>query len=593
MDLDPTPDHYKALGLDKSATAAIIKSTYRKLVLKCHPDKVTDPALKEQKQEEFHRIQQAYECLIDDEKRAHYHAVLELDKLRKEKAARQAAAPRDRTARFDVPTPGGSSFTANGPTRYATEYRAPQSSRDDASRYQERERERERSHHQTYTSKPTAPPRSSREKESSKSSRYAKEDRGRSEREKARAKEVRSDRKFASAESESSADEKARHESGYKIRTEEDARRKAAEERRSYEEARHTTLPTHRKMSVQAEEALRYQHKSRAQVEEEITSSRPMPARASSRDYYAAEPRSSRRESSRAEAPVRRSSARPNKDRPSMSRRETDRTDRGIPEVVDWAEERRTEERRPPMFKHSTSSPIELGRGIPQRSYTERLPRRTETSPPPAPPAFHRSSTMPIHPSSSRRKEPTAPRSSGLREATTSEQYANPERDTFSTIPPVQQTTPSSTKKVYYYPVSGGGVSVRPDEIPTAARHVPCEPSRYQRSPSPSPIGKPPIGANRPVEPTTSYKTAPRPSMPSRNESYRTVSPVRGSEDRGRSGRPKLYGEIGRQPSFDPNDVQFSRRYGPEDVRWAPRSGEPDKGYSTKPSLGRTATYVY
>jgi hypothetical protein len=341
-------------------------------------------------------------------------------------------------------------------------------------------------------------------------------------------------------------------------------------------------------MSAQAEEALRYQHKSRVQVEEEM-SSRPMPARASSRDYYVSESRPSRRESSRAE-PVRRSSARPSKDRPSMSRRETDRSDRVIPEVVDWAEERRTEERRPPMFKHSVSSPIELARGIPQRSYTERIPRRTDSSPPP-PPAFHRSSTMPIHTSSSsRRKESAAPRTSGLRETTTAEQYASHERDAFPAVPPPQQTTPSSTKKVYYYPTSGGGVSVRPDEIPSAARHVTREPSRYQRSPSP--IGKPPIGPNRPVEATAAYKTVPRPSMSSRTESYRTVSPVRGSEERGRSGRPKLYGEVGRQPSFDPNDVHFSPRYGPEDVRWAPRSSEPDKGYS-KPSLGRTATYVY
>ena len=121
MDLDPTPDHYKALGVDKSADAATIKATYRKLVLKCHPDKVTDPALKEQKQDEFHRIQQAYECLADDDKRSHYDSLLTLEKLRKEKAARQAAAPRDKTARFDVPTSGGSTFTATGPTRYSTE----------------------------------------------------------------------------------------------------------------------------------------------------------------------------------------------------------------------------------------------------------------------------------------------------------------------------------------------------------------------------------------------------------------------------------------------------------------------------------------
>ncbi|EOA90241.1 uncharacterized protein SETTUDRAFT_102523 [Exserohilum turcica Et28A] len=538
--------------------------------------KVTDPALKEQKQEEFHRIQQAYECLGDDEKRANYDALVHLEKLRKEKAARQAAAPREKAARFDVPTPGASPYAAaNGAPRYSTEHRVPTSARDDSARYQER------THYHTYQPKPTSTARPAREKEPSKSSRYAKEDRSRSEREKARTKEVRPERKFASVDSDESSDEKARYESGFRIRSEENARRKAAEERRSYEEARHT-IPTHHKMSAQAEEALRYQHKSRAQVEEEM-STRPPPPRASSRDYYAAESRPSRREASRVE-PVRRSSARPSRDRPSMSRRETDRTERIIPEVVDWAEERRGDERRPPMFKQSVSSPIDLGRGVPQRSYTERLPRRAEGSPPPPPP-FHRSSTMP-----SRRKEATVPRTSGMREAMP-EQYATAERDGFAAVPPAQQTTSGNTKKVYYYPVSGGGVSVRPDEMPPTARHVPREPSRVQRSPSP--IGKPPIGPNRPMESTTPYKTASRPSMPSRNESYRTVSPVRASEERGRSARPKLYGEIGRDASFDASDVQYSRRYGPEDVRWAPRSGEPDKGYHQKPSLGRTATYVY
>jgi hypothetical protein len=47
-----------------------------------------------------------------------------------------------------------------------------------------------------------------------------------------------------------------------------------------------------------------------------------------------------------------------------------------------------------------------------------------------------------------------------------------------------------------------------------------------------------------------------------------------------------------RQPSYDPEEVQYSRKYGPEDIRWAPRSGE-ERGYASKPTLGRTATYVY
>ncbi|PVH97567.1 heat shock protein DnaJ, partial [Periconia macrospinosa] len=72
MDLTQIPDPYKALGVSKDADAAQIKSTYRKLVLKCHPDKVTDESLKAQKQEEFHKIQQAYEVIGDESKRELY-----------------------------------------------------------------------------------------------------------------------------------------------------------------------------------------------------------------------------------------------------------------------------------------------------------------------------------------------------------------------------------------------------------------------------------------------------------------------------------------------------------------------------------------
>ncbi|KAF2805135.1 heat shock protein DnaJ, partial [Mytilinidion resinicola] len=72
MDSDLPPDPYAALGVPKNAEAATIKSTYRKLVLKCHPDKVTDESLKLQKQDEFHKIQSAYELIGDEDKRAVY-----------------------------------------------------------------------------------------------------------------------------------------------------------------------------------------------------------------------------------------------------------------------------------------------------------------------------------------------------------------------------------------------------------------------------------------------------------------------------------------------------------------------------------------
>jgi curved DNA-binding protein CbpA len=583
MDSNTLPDHYKALGVDKTADASTIKAIYRKLVLKCHPDKVTDPALKEQKQEEFHQIQQAYEVLIDDEKRAQYESELTVEKLRRENRATRAA--RDKNARFDGRTPSGAQFAATGSSRYHTEARVPTKPRDDDRYFDDRARK-----HETYEPSPpkyTTAPRTSREKESSSKTTRQTPDRTRSDREKTRAKEGRSDRKFVSVESDSSSDDKARYEAEYKRRDDEAARRKA-EERRTYEDNRYAGAPpAHRKMSVQAEEALRYQHKSRIQVEDEMA--RPSPVRTSSRDYYKPEARSSRRDP-RPE-PVRRSSA-----RPTMSRRDSERTDRGIPEVVEWAEDRRGSEdvgRRPPTFKHVSSSPAELARGVPQRSYTEHS--RAENSPPPS---FHRSATMPVSANtSSRRKDSTVPRPSGLREAMTPpEHHSSPERDAYPSVPP--PATPSGNTTRYYYGGSGGGVQVRPENVPASTpRTVLREPARHQRSPSPmGPISKPPIGVHRPpmAESTASYRTV-RPPMPSRTESSRNISPT---EDRGRS--KKLYGEVGtdsrrgggRQPSYDQNDVSYTRKYGHEDVRWAPRSGE-ERGYASKPSLGRTATYVY
>ncbi|KAH7351437.1 hypothetical protein BKA66DRAFT_430630 [Pyrenochaeta sp. MPI-SDFR-AT-0127] len=596
MASEPLPDHYKALGVDKNADATAIKATYRKLVLKCHPDKVTDPTLKEQKQQEFHRIQEAYEVLIDQEKRADYEAHLTLEKLRKEKAARAgAAASSEKSARFDVRTAGGASFTATTQSRYATEERKPSRSYDDEERYYD-DRDRTRSKYDTYPAFPKggSSPRT-KESSSSKSSRPAASDRTRSERTKTRDKEVRSDRKFVSVESESSSDEKARYEAEYKRRNaEEDARKQAesrrkSEDRRSYEDSHYNVSPSTRKLNDQKEEALRYLHKTRGQVEAEI---RPSPTRTSSRDYYG-ESRSSRKEV-RPEA-VRRSSAARPKERSSATGRERDR---GFVEIVDWADHR-----SPPSFKHSSSSPanIELPRTTPQRAYTDssREPRRAEHSPPPA---FHRSATMPSsvpHSSSSRRKETTVPRSSTLRETMTPE-HSSPERDAFPTVPPPQP----SSRKFYSYATPGGGVPIRPEDIAASTgthRTILREPERH-RNRSPSPLSRPPMGANRPSEaaiPQYIPKTTVPPPTMNRSSSSRNISPLRGADDRGRS-RP-LYGEIGsdsqrsrgRQTSFSPNNVQYSRKYGPEDVRWAPRSRENDREYAAKPTLGRTATYVY
>lgn len=58
-------DHYTTLGVNKTATADEIKRAYRRLASQHHPDKGGS-------KEQFQRIQQAYDVLGDDNKRAQY-----------------------------------------------------------------------------------------------------------------------------------------------------------------------------------------------------------------------------------------------------------------------------------------------------------------------------------------------------------------------------------------------------------------------------------------------------------------------------------------------------------------------------------------
>ncbi|KAH9995871.1 DnaJ-domain-containing protein [Xylariaceae sp. FL0662B] len=77
-------DPYKTLGVSKDAQLPEIRSAHRKLVLKCHPDKIQDPKLKEEKQKEFQQVQQAYELLSNETERSRYDDKVKLeDELRK------------------------------------------------------------------------------------------------------------------------------------------------------------------------------------------------------------------------------------------------------------------------------------------------------------------------------------------------------------------------------------------------------------------------------------------------------------------------------------------------------------------------------
>jgi curved DNA-binding protein len=62
-------EYYKILGVEKAASAAEIKKSYRKLALKYHPDKNPD---NKEAEDKFKQISEAYAVLSDEKKRQEY-----------------------------------------------------------------------------------------------------------------------------------------------------------------------------------------------------------------------------------------------------------------------------------------------------------------------------------------------------------------------------------------------------------------------------------------------------------------------------------------------------------------------------------------
>ena len=67
---DKGPDYYEVLGLDKNFTEKDLKKAYRREAIKWHPDK--NPDNKEEAQDKFSEISNAYEVLSDPDKRRAY-----------------------------------------------------------------------------------------------------------------------------------------------------------------------------------------------------------------------------------------------------------------------------------------------------------------------------------------------------------------------------------------------------------------------------------------------------------------------------------------------------------------------------------------
>jgi curved DNA-binding protein CbpA len=68
-------DHYKVLGLHKTASKEEIKAAFKKLAFQFHPDKHSQSpkSVKDNATLRFKQVSEAYEVLMDDRKRADYN----------------------------------------------------------------------------------------------------------------------------------------------------------------------------------------------------------------------------------------------------------------------------------------------------------------------------------------------------------------------------------------------------------------------------------------------------------------------------------------------------------------------------------------
>ncbi|KAJ5894050.1 hypothetical protein N7495_005741 [Penicillium taxi] len=107
MSTPPDIDLYAVLGVSKDATTAEIRAAHRKRVLKCHPDKVQDESQRAAAQDEFQKVQQAYELLSDDTRRARYDQQA-VQKAKLEQLKREVREHRRTESAYATPRGSGS-----------------------------------------------------------------------------------------------------------------------------------------------------------------------------------------------------------------------------------------------------------------------------------------------------------------------------------------------------------------------------------------------------------------------------------------------------------------------------------------------------
>lgn len=594
------PDPYIALGVPRDATAAAIKTAYRKLVLKFHPDKVQDEAQKQIASDQFHKIQTAYEIVGDEDRRGRYDAQVRLQSLKREVAEKQGSTVGSRvdvrTAAFKVPvdTPGRTTFTARGPERGPEKVHV----------------EERRPYEDDYFARPRASAKRDYDYERPKRS----SPRDEKERVRVSRQEAKENERVRHKEKAKQSTRDARRERDYKYSyggratssdsDSESPNERARRQRKSEDDAR-------KGRDAYAEQSKRY----REDIYAEDRSRKASAAEANARDYIERSRGASRQYSERERRPspsrvasnnkveyIKRGEGRPavmvrrGSGRPSTSGRDADES----PQRSRRERTRRMSEeydelpaRRPPPFVQTKSAPGDIRLpSEPKRAYsmqTDFEHKEDFQQPPP----MRRAETMPMQPT--RREDRKAPKQSKLRTTEISDGLPTPSATPVDTAAPRypygkeyaddgEYATPNGYRTEVREPGAGSRKVTR-SPSPMKEDRGRAASSRYpEASPRPQPQGR-----------TTSYvytkndvdaMRSSRPSL-SRNESSRRASDYQ-----------TLYGEIPttRSPRVNrskysppPEEVRYQREVKPEDVRY--QTGYSSRRASERPHMSRESSY--